>query len=125
MKKNINIDVNKLYRNIDIVDEAVNYGYELCQNNKIAEVISLLDDLTVLLLSIENTLAKSDAHLAPLAVICCKNMRNSISNFKESPNKRLRIYCWEIMNLAWNLKNIINNQYKIIDNDTNKNNAAI
>lgn len=125
MKKNINIDVNKLYRNIDIVDEAVNYGYELCQNNKIAEVISLLDDLTVLLFSIESTLAKSDTHLDPLAIICCKNMRNSISNFKESPNKRLRIYSWEIMNLAWNLKNIINNQYKIIDNDTNKNNAAI
>lgn len=120
-----NVDVNKLYRNIDIVDEAVNYGYELCQNNKIADAVSLLDDLTVLLHSIENTLTKSNAHLASLAVICCKNMCNSISNFKNSPNKKLRIYCWEIMNLAWNLKNIINNQYKIIDNDTNGNNASI
>ena len=28
MKKNINIDVNKLYRNIDILDEAVKMGIE-------------------------------------------------------------------------------------------------
>ena len=57
MSKNVNIDVDKLYRDADIVEEAVQYGYKLCQDNKISDAVSLLDDLILLLLNMEKMLA--------------------------------------------------------------------
>ena len=119
MSKNVNIDVDKLYRDADIVEEAVQYGYKLCQDNKIYDAVSLLDDLILLLLNMEKMLARDAGHLVPLAITCCKNMRHSIRSFKENPDKQMRIYHLEIMNLSWNLRNVINKQYRDINNDAN------
>lgn len=119
MSKNVNIDVDKLYRDANIVEEAVQYGYKLCQDNKISDAVSLLDDLILLLLNMEKMLARDAGHLVPLAITCCKNMRHSIRSFKENPDKQMRIYHLEIMNLSWNLRNVINKQYRDINNDAN------
>ena len=125
MNKNPNVDAEKLCRDADIVEEAVQYGYKLCQARKIADAVSLLEDLTVLLLSMEKMLARDDERLASLAIACCKNMRHSITEFKDKSEKRMRIYHLEIMNLSWNLKKIINNQCRIINNSAKKNDPSV
>lgn len=125
MVRNMNIDKNKLFRNADILDEAVAFGYKLCQENQIAEVISLLDDVATLLASTEALLAKDDGHLVPLAIKCCKNMQSSIESFKSKTDKKLRIYRLEIMNLMWNFRKIIDNQYNIIDGESSANGAEV
>lgn len=112
------INKTKLFGDINVIDEAVVYGYKLCRNNKMSDALSLLLDVKKLVKKVENTLNKEDDKLLLLAAVCCKNLCYSISSFEKNSEKKLRIYELEILNLLWNLKIILHDRYKTINNDS-------
>ena len=113
------IDVEKLYNHVQTIYEAVEYGKKLCQEDKAEDVQELLRDLNVLVDMVEAMLAQDKGHLLPLAIVCCKNIRYSIEQFDNDIQNRYRIFNMEIMNMAWNLKNIVHKQYDILNNKDN------
>lgn len=114
-----NIDVEKLYNHVQTIYEAVEYGKKLCQEDKAEEAHELLKDLNVLVDMVQAMLAQDRGHLLPLAIVCCKNIRYSIEQFDSNMQSRYRIFNMEIMNMAWNLKNIVHKQYDILKNKDN------
>ena len=114
-----NIDVEKLYNHVQTIYEAVLYGKKLCQEDKAEDVQELLRDLNVLVDMVQSMLARDKGHLLPLAIVCCKNIRYSIEQFDSNMQNRYRIFNMEIMNMAWNLKNIVHKQYDILKNKDN------
>ena len=113
------IDVEKLYNHVQTIYEAVEYGKKLCQEDKAEDVQELLNDLSVLVDMVQSMLARDKGHLLPLAIVCCKNIRYSIEQFDSDIQNRYRIFNMEIMNMAWNLKNIVHKQYDILNNKDN------
>ena len=114
-----NNDVEMLYNHVQTIYEATEYGKKLCQEDKAEEVQELLRDLNVLVDIVEAMLAQDKGHLLPLAIVCCKNIRYSIEQFDSDIQNRYRIFNMEIMNMAWNLKNIVHKQYDILNNKDN------
>lgn len=113
------IDVENLHNHVQTIYEAVEYGKKLCQEDKAEEVQELLEDLNVLVDMVQAMLAQDRGHLLPLAIVCCKNIRYSIEQFDNDIQNRYRILNMEIMNMAWNLKNIVHKQYDILNNKDN------
>lgn len=114
-----NMNVEKLYNHVKTLYEAVEYGKKLCQEDKAEEVQELLKDLNVLVDMVQAMLEQDKGHLLPLAIVCCKNIRYSIEQFDSDKKNRYRIFNMEIMNMAWNLKNIVHKQYDILNNKDN------
>lgn len=113
------IDVENLHNHVQTIYEAVEYGKKLCQEDKAEEVQELLKDLNVLVDMVQSILTQDKGHLVPLAIVCCKNIRYSIEQFDSDIKNRYRIFNMEIMNMAWNLKNIVHKQYDILNNKDN------
>lgn len=113
------IDVENLHNHVQTIYEAVEYGKKLCQEDKAEEVQELLKDLNVLVDMVQSVLTQDKGHLLPLAIVCCKNIRYAIEQFDSDIKNRYRIFNMEIMNMAWNLKNIVHKQYEILNNKDN------
>lgn len=114
-----NNDVEMLYNHVQTIYEAAEYGKKLCQEDKAEDVKALLRDLNVLVDMVEAMLAQDKGHLLPLAIVCCKNIRYAIEQFNSNSQNRYRIFNMELMNMVWNLRNIVHKQYDILNNKEN------
>lgn len=108
-----------LYRNMGIVQEAADYGKRLLQAKEMQDLDELLLDLQQLIHAMDRILQEEKGHLISLASRCCQNICASIDEFHSKPLLRERIFSLEIVNLIWNLDNILHRQYDVLNHPEN------
>jgi len=112
------MDTGKLFKNLDICEEALAFTEKLLKECRDDETDSLLKDVQLLVKCLENML-QEESDVNPLvrsAVLSCKNMEHSINKFLSSHEHRNRIFQCEVFESFLRLRFLVSWQYKILLN---------
>ena len=110
-----------LFEKIDICDEALSVAEILIKDRQENEAASLLTDISLLVESIKKSLENDlSGHVfVEKAIVNCLNILHSLKCFLEYPEKRYRIFFYEIKVSFWQLKTYVDWKYKYLSTPEN------
>lgn len=108
------MDIEKLFRNIDICNEALSFAQKLQGTGQVHEVEGLLQDLSLLTNTILQQLRKEKEKDLERALLCGMNIEASFERFFHFPLQRESILKFEIPAHFYELRYLLHFGYEVI-----------